>query len=272
VFGAVGGGGDCSKCNGCCMCDPLLPMDTTHISATHEFIDDVIVRDNLYVAARIHTPRVEVNDGLVVYNRTTCHSWKMFVTEESDLAFGSKQGTLVTLCEEFATGLLNFTGSHLVHVHRDSVADLVPGHIVVSTGVYKDVVHDQEGLVCMDDALPIVALSESKGDARAFGVFSRWERSRCFRLGNMRFPLPSSSFSSSSVDLAQVNSAGEGCILVNGEGGDLRNGDLVVCSSTRGVGCRQADDIVRSSTVAKVTGDCVFVGGEARLVGCIYKF
>ncbi len=276
--GSNNSGNDGNDGSGCCvMCDDsfggdVALLDTSGVSATHEFFDDMIVHDNLYVSGKMSMPRVELNDSMIIYNRVSCHSWKMFVTDEDDLAFRSKQGTLVTLCEEFTTGLLNFTGSHLLHVDGSCRDTLRPGHILVSMGVYKDVVHGRMGSMCMDDALPMVTLSRTKGDKKAFGVFSRWERNRCFRLGNMRFPLPRSG---NDVDeaLAQVNSAGEGCILVNGECGDFENGDLIMCSSSPGVGCKQYDDVVRSCTVAKITCDCSFDASmETKLVGCIYKF
>jgi hypothetical protein len=62
-------------------------------------------------------------------------------------------------------------------------------------------------------------------------------------------------------DLACMNALGEGQMNVCGEGGrELRGGDLIVTSSMRGKGMRQAladdtsDDIVRSYTVARVRG------------------
>jgi hypothetical protein len=61
--------------------------------------------------------------------------------------------------------------------------------------------------------------------------------------------------------LAQMNALGEGAMNVCGEGGlEVRGGDLIVTSSLRGKGMRQAleddtsDDVIRSYTVAKVRG------------------
>lgn len=262
----------CVMCDGCPRSVPVIPMDTTNIPATHEFFGDVIVSDKLYVTDTLTVPHVDM-DSLTVYNRSTCHSWNMFVSSCNDLEFRSKFNTLVTLCEEFSTGLLCFTGSHMLNVTKSSRFRLEPGHIVVSTGKYCDVLTGREG-IHMDDALPIVKLSSEKCQNTVFGVFSRWEENRCFKLGNLRFPMPALSSSTPTLPLAQVNSAGEGCILVNSEEGDLRNGDLITTSSEPGVGCRQTDDVVRSYTVAKITCDCFFgeFGAQKRLVGCIYKF
>lgn len=68
-----------------------------------------------------------------------------------------------------------------------------------------------------------------------------------------------------------VNSVGEGQINVCGEGGDLEIGDLIVSSSMPGKGMRQADDIVRSYTVAKCREKVTFTGPtEVKMVACIY--
>lgn len=274
--GGNGGNTTTSNNNACAMCDGNNngtghSLEKSNIAATHELLGDVIISDKLYVTNTLTVPAVDL-DSLVVYNRGTCHSWNMFVTESNDLAFRSKYNTLVTLCEEFETGVLSFTGSHLLHVAEEELA-LKPGHIVVSTGVFRDAITGRLG-IRMDDALPVVTLSDHKGQRSAFGVFSRWEENRCYKLGSLRFPMPHVSDGAQQQPLAQVNSAGEGCILVNGEEGDFQNGDLIQCSSQPGVGCRQPDDVVRSCTVAKITCDCVFGSSKDanKLVGCVYKF
>lgn len=68
-----------------------------------------------------------------------------------------------------------------------------------------------------------------------------------------------------------VNSLGEGLINVTGEGGDIEIGDLIVTSSTPGKGMKQADDIVRSITVAKSREAVTFSDpSEVKQVACIY--
>ncbi len=72
-------------------------------------------------------------------------------------------------------------------------------------------------------------------------------------------------------DLLAVNAVGEGQISVCGQGGDIEAGDLIVCSDMPGKGMRQADDIMRSYTVAKAREAVVFSGpDDVRLVPCIY--
>lgn len=67
-----------------------------------------------------------------------------------------------------------------------------------------------------------------------------------------------------------VNALGEGLVNVCGEGGDIALGDLIVTSSRPGKGMRQADDLVRSTTVAKVREPVRFDGDEVRQVACVY--
>ena len=72
-------------------------------------------------------------------------------------------------------------------------------------------------------------------------------------------------------DIAYVNSVGEGQIRVCGEAGNFEAGDLIVCSSIPGKGMKQADDIVRSITVAKIREEVVFSSPtEIKMVACVY--
>ena len=64
---------------------------------------------------------------------------------------------------------------------------------------------------------------------------------------------------------------GEGQINVCGEGGNIERGDLIVTSSIPGKGMKQADDIVRSYTVAKARESMTFSSStEVKLVACEY--
>jgi hypothetical protein len=68
-----------------------------------------------------------------------------------------------------------------------------------------------------------------------------------------------------------VNALGEGQINVCGEGGTIEKGDLIVTSSMPGKGMKQADDIVRSITVAKARETVTFSSPtEVKQIACIY--
>ena len=71
--------------------------------------------------------------------------------------------------------------------------------------------------------------------------------------------------------LVSVNAVGEGQMNVCGEGGDIAAGELIVASSTPGKGMKQADDIVRSYTVARAREAVIFASAsEIRTIACIY--
>jgi len=73
------------------------------------------------------------------------------------------------------------------------------------------------------------------------------------------------------MKVVHVNALGEGLINVCGEAGDIALGDLIVTSSTPGKGMKQADDIVRSYTVAKAREAVTFTTPEeVKQVACIY--
>ena len=68
-----------------------------------------------------------------------------------------------------------------------------------------------------------------------------------------------------------INALGEGQLNVCGEGGNLQPGDLITTSSTPGKGMRQADDVVRASSVAKCREAVVFDHpAQVKPVACIY--
>ena len=72
-------------------------------------------------------------------------------------------------------------------------------------------------------------------------------------------------------NIMAVNALGEGQINVCGEGGDIQAGDLIVTSSIPGKGMKQADDIVRSITVAKARESVTFSSPtEVKQIACIY--
>lgn len=73
-------------------------------------------------------------------------------------------------------------------------------------------------------------------------------------------------------DLVTFNALGEGAVNVCGENGNLKRGDLIVTSSVPGKGMKQADDIIRPETVAKVREDVTFDSPQqVKLVACFYR-
>ena len=72
-------------------------------------------------------------------------------------------------------------------------------------------------------------------------------------------------------DAITMNALGEGQINVCGLGGNLQPGDLITTSALPGKGQRQADDVVRASSVAKCREAVTFDFPEqVKQVACIY--
>ena len=72
-------------------------------------------------------------------------------------------------------------------------------------------------------------------------------------------------------DYCAANAVGEGQVYVCGESGNIVAGDLIVTSSTAGVGMKQSDNIVKNITVAKAREAITFASPtEVKLVACIY--
>lgn len=182
-----------------------------------------------------------------------------------------------------------FTGTHDALTLRSGPA-ITPGQIVVDTtliersgwsGTLFEVELSSQanqagvlGVVCAP-AQPLSAVQPSAfieewaqrpsppheqgaaSQAQAFGLVTRMK--------------PSYWALQDSHDHLAVNALGEGQLLVCGEGGDIARGDLIVTSSTPGVGMRQADNLVRSVTVAKAREALVFAEGAApQPLACIY--
>lgn len=81
----------------------------------------------------------------------------------------------------------------------------------------------------------------------------------------MYYPIPAGQ------KVIHINALGEGLINVCGEGGDIEIGDLIVTSSIAGKGMKQADDFVRSITVAKSRQAVTFASStEIKQIACIY--
>lgn len=157
-----------------------------------------------------------------------------------------------------------------------------------------DIVADTQIIVAgLSDSFTEVALSSEANQPGAVGViakvFSEWyipaafvdsEASRTAQEGHVSTPTnPMAPIVTThdiadykdTHDMVNVNSVGEGSVNVCGEGGDIARGDLIVASSTPGKGMKQADDIVRSYTVAKAREAVSFTSpDEIKMVACIY--
>lgn len=175
-------------------------------------------------------------------------------------------------------GTSPFTGCHDGLMLKGTT--VVPGDIIVDTGV----VVATSGVT---DTITEVTTSTSANQKGAIGVFAavstqtpyilqipvivpvwqhdEWVDTVEYELNPIYQPIVDTH------DYIAINSVGEGQINVCAENGNFQIGDLIVCSSTPGKGMKQGDDIVRSTTVAKIRENVAFTSStEVRLVSCIY--
>jgi hypothetical protein len=210
----------------------------------------------------------------------TSSPWKIEATNTGSLQFTSAMGTIVTMSDNFTASVLNFTGSHRCayafefdqdqgthgthNTHSThSTHDDMTGMIVVSTGSYMDP-NGVPGIPDVNEALPLVDIAERSCDQRVFGVIAGFDDgldAPVFNIGNLRFQYGNPG------KRVIVNGSGEGAIRVCDYNGDFQVGDLITSSCVRGYGMRQADDIVHSYTVAKIT--CAIEWGD---VECVSKY
>lgn len=175
-------------------------------------------------------------------------------------------------------GTAPFTGCHDGLMLKGTT--VVPGDIIVDTGV----IVATSGVT---DTITEVTPSTSANQKGAIGVFAaistvtpyilqvpvivpvwqhdEWVDTVEYELNPIYQPIVDTH------DYIAINSVGEGQINVCAENGNFQIGDLIVCSSTPGKGMKQSDDIVRSTTVAKIRENVAFTSStEVRLVSCIY--
>ncbi len=183
----------------------------------------------------------------------------------------------------YAYGLgiyMPFTGSHDALILKNS--GIAVGDIVVDIGVA--VRKNISNTICK------VELSSSLAQSSAVGVASAEPKSLelvhslpSAMLDRMWTTQPDGERVENLIPAAEwydlrltydsivINALGEGQLNVSGMGGNLQPGDLITTSSIPGKGMKQADNVIRSHTVAKCRETVVFDDpAQVKLVACIY--
>jgi hypothetical protein len=157
------------------------------------------------------------------------------------------------------TTAINFTGQHrCTGLDMKSLESNI-GKVVIATGMYRNFVEPgqcigQNANITITDAIPIIELCDSPSDKRVLGVLAKKEESnRSYDVGMFGTFYDKID----GDDRAYINSLGEGAIWISDANGPLENGDLLT-SWYGGYAVKQDDDIVRSTTIGKITMDCNF--------------
>ena len=166
-----------------------------------------------------------------------------------------------------------FTGSHDALVDKNTVFEL--GDIVVD--------YELINKLNVNDVITKVKLSSAPKQKSVMGVISA---NICNTVEENHVPAAiaeysdeSNSYIVSSVhqavydahDVLAINSLGEGCINVCGEGGDIEIGDYITTSSMSGKGMKQDDDLLHNYTVAKARENVTFSSPtEVKQIACSY--
>ena len=168
----------------------------------------------------------------------------------------------------------NFTGVHSVVVHDTDLAALEVGDLCVDVQVVA-----RAGV---NETTTRVQRSSSAGQRGVVGVFSRISDASAVNALPDSFVRPDDGVSAASPTpeaalllqthtLVTLNGLGEGQVNVCGRGGDLAVGDLLEASSLPGKAQRQADDLVRASTIGRVREAVTFTDPDSvQLAACIY--
>ena len=174
---------------------------------------------------------------------------------------------------------MNMTGQHRCITENQTIKDNINdyvGMVVIATGSYNSIIHDNKqddpstDVVSINEAQPIVELSNNVKDKRVFGVISDIEtkdKQRDWGTGVFMSVVNKKILN----ERLFINSIGEGGIKVCNSGGHIYNGDLLCSSEKSGLAMRQDDDLVHNYTIGKATQDYIFLSNvDYRLIGCCY--
>ncbi|GAB3021774.1 phage tail protein [Bowmanella dokdonensis] len=138
--------------------------------------------------------------------------------------------------------IANFTGAHILLVHKPVTAQI--GDLMVRTTLVSS---------SINETLFWGEVSSSASQRGCIGAYSGIVEE----------------FDDHAI--VKVNAVGEGMMKVCAQGGDIDTDDLLILSDTPGVAMRQPDDIVRGTTVAKVSRPYTFANpSETALLEVIY--
>jgi len=159
-----------------------------------------------------------------------------------------------------------FTGAH---------DGLLP--VAIEPEVGDLLVDDEVVAKSISDVLCTMTLSSEAEQAGVLGVFvaryapvAEWAPAAMTEADAIT-PVAEWTYYLATHDLVVVNAVGEGSVNVCGQGGDIAKGDLLCASDIPGKAMKQADNIVRSHSVARAREAMTFASPEeVKQIACIY--
>ena len=153
-----------------------------------------------------------------------------------------------------------FTGSHDGLLAK--AEEIEPGDVVVTAEIVA-----RHGV---SDTLRRVVKSIAANDPAAIGVLATRRPIDPIHKRFAALPGGPSPTMIEVFDHVVFNGVGEGQINVCGQGGPIRRGDLLVTSDVPGKAMRQADDLMRATTIAKADEDADLGPADVAMIACIY--
>ena len=159
----------------------------------------------------------------------------------------------------------SFTGKHqcsftgkITNEHRGMVVESV-GRVcgIADKGKLK-YSYDKDDPEDYSNASPVVRLCSTKASKKVVGVVRDVKDEPDTIDGDLVYCVKGDG-SEPGDKRIMVNAIGEGLVWVADTNGKVYNGDLIQSSNITGYSERQPDDLIRSSTIAKITADCDFV-------------
>lgn len=156
---------------------------------------------------------------------------------------------------EIGTG---FTGKHFSILN----SPVIPGMIVKSTGTYFTI--NESPTISLDSSWVKSTPSTKSYEKSVFGVVSQMVKKKKidgvvqYELKYQGAPMNLYIDDKNGDTLYEINSLGEGAILVCSENGSIENGDYICTSNLEGIGMKQTGHQLCNYTVAKATCDCDF--------------
>jgi len=169
---------------------------------------------------------------------------------------------------DYITTETNEIGVNKTPAHRDPVSnEWIEDYYEETPMTFKNIEMITTNEPSVNEAQPIVKLTTTAKSKKVYGVISNKEdgNSREFGVGCFI-----SDLGERTDNRLFINSVGEGGILVNSEGGNIENGDLLCSSSTTGIAMKQDTDFIMNYTIGKATQNYNFTGNENKLIGCCY--